>query len=431
MVDFFWQKFGVVVDVQIQIFFVGDDVIFDCEFFLYDIVVSVVYVQGLQYIGIFSVDELVGLLCELDVLVQDFCEGCFVLDMQYEDGYLVIEVCFIECFGDVGCKIYIGCSCNDQILVVICLWLKEKLQCVMQFSVDVVKVVLDCVQVEKDLLIFGYIYIQCVVVFLVGMWWVGWVEVFIDNVICVCDIYVLVDVNLFGIVVGYGVNFLLDCEYIMVVFGFVCMQILLIYVQLLCGKFELVVLEVFGGVMLDLCCIVWDLLLFISVEFGFVVLLVQYIIGSLIMFNKCNLDVIELMCVIYVSVVVVCIEIEQLLLLFFGYYCDLQLFKGVIFYGFGCGLVVLELLLVLLVNLEWCDDRLCVVIDLGMYVIDVVVEVVVVGVLFCEVYKVVVVGVDSVGQGCMLEGSLVVCVLLGVVVDLCLDELCVCWQVLF
>lgn len=430
MVDFLWQKFGVVVDVSIQIFLVGDDVILDCEFFLYDVVVSKVYVQGLENIGILFGDECIGLQCELDVLVDDFCSGVFVFDECFEDCYLVIEVCLIECLGDVGCKIYIGCSCNDQILVVMCLWLKDKLLYVVMVSCEVVKVVLDCVEVEKDLLVLGYIYIQCVVVFLVGMWWVGWVEVFIDNVICVYDIFVFIDVNLFGIVVGYGVNLLLDCVYIIVVFGFVCMQVLLIYVQFLCGKFELVVLEVFGGVILDLCCIVWDLLLFISGEFGFVVLLVQYIIGSLIMFNKCNLDVIELMCVIYVSVVVVCIEIEQLLLLLFGYYCDLQSSKGVIFYGFGCGLVVLDLLLVLLVNLEWCEDKLCVVIDLGMYVIDVVVEVVVVGVLFCEVYKVVVVVLDIVGQGCMFEGSLVVCVLFGVVVDLWLDELCVCWVVL-
>lgn len=240
----------------------------------------------------------------------------------------------------------------------------------------------------------------------------------------------LIDVNLLGIVVGYGVNLLLDCVYIMQVLGFGCMQVSLIYVQLLCGKYEMVVLEVIGVVMFDVWWLVWDLLLFIMVEFGFVQLLVQYIIGSLIMLNKCNLDVVELLCVSYVSVVVVCIEIEQLFLLLFGYQCDLQFFKGLIFYGVCYGLMVLELVLDLLVQIVWNEVIMCVVIELVMYVIDVVIEQVVVGVLFCDVYCVVVEIVVFVGEGCMLEGSLVVCILFGVGDQLKLDELCVWFVVL-
>jgi len=84
MADLLWQKPGVAVDAQIQTFLAGDDVILDREFFLHDIAASAAHAQGLQHIGILSADELAGLLRELDVLAQDFREGRFVLDTQYE-----------------------------------------------------------------------------------------------------------------------------------------------------------------------------------------------------------------------------------------------------------------------------------------------------------------------------------------------------------
>jgi hypothetical protein len=128
MADLLWQKPGVAVDAQIQTFLAGDDVILDREFFLHDIAASAAHAQGLQHIGILSADELAGLLRELDVLAQDFREGRFVLDTQYEDGHSAIEARLTERLGDAGRKIHTGRSRNDQILVATRLWLKEKLQ---------------------------------------------------------------------------------------------------------------------------------------------------------------------------------------------------------------------------------------------------------------------------------------------------------------
>src|SRR2546427_12612955 len=69
-----------------------------------------------------------GLLRELEILAQDFREGRFVLDTQYEDGHSAIEARLTERLGDAGRKIHTGRSRNDQILVATRLWLKEKLQ---------------------------------------------------------------------------------------------------------------------------------------------------------------------------------------------------------------------------------------------------------------------------------------------------------------
>ena len=106
MADLLWQKPGVAVDAQIQTFLAGDDVILDREFFLHDIAASAAHAQGLQRIGILSADELAGLLRELEILAQDFREGRFVLDTQYEDGHSAIEARLTERLGDAGRKIH-------------------------------------------------------------------------------------------------------------------------------------------------------------------------------------------------------------------------------------------------------------------------------------------------------------------------------------
>lgn len=324
MADLLWQKPGVAVDAQIQTFLAGDDVILDREFFLHDIAASAAHAQGLQHIGILSADELAGLLRELDVLAQDFREGRFVLDTQYEDGHSAIEARLTERLGDAGRKIHTGRSRNDQILVATRLWLKEKLQRVAQLSAEVAKVALDRAHAEKDLPIPGYTHIQRAVVSSAGMWWGGWAEAFIDNAVRARDTHALVDANPLGTAAGYGVNLPLDREHTTAALGFARMQISPIYAQLSRGKFELAALEALGGATLDLRRIAWDLSLFTSAEFGFVALPAQYTTGSSIMPNKRNPDVIELMRATHASVAAARTEIEQLLSLPSGYHRDLQ-----------------------------------------------------------------------------------------------------------
>ena len=60
MSDLLWQKPGVAVDAGIQAFLAGDDVLLDRAFFLHDIAASTAHAEGLQRIGILTVDELAG-----------------------------------------------------------------------------------------------------------------------------------------------------------------------------------------------------------------------------------------------------------------------------------------------------------------------------------------------------------------------------------
>ena len=428
MSDLLWQKPGVTVDARIQKFLAGDDVILDREFFLHDIAASKVHAEGLQRIGILSVDELAGLLRELDALAADFRNGDFVLDERFEDCHSAIESRLTERLGDAGRKIHTGRSRNDQILVATRLWLKENLARVSELSRQIAKVALDRAEAEKNLPLPGYTHIQRAVISSAGMWWAGWAEAFIDNAARADDTRRLIDANPLGTAAGYGVNLSLDRDHTTRALEFSRLQVSPIYAQLSRGKFEMAALEALGSATLDLRRLAWDLSLFTSAEFGFVALPAQYTTGSSIMPNKRNPDVIELMRATHASVAAARTEIEQLLSLPSGYHRDLQASKGAIFHGFGRGLPALELLPDLLANLEWREERMRDAIDSGMYATDVAVEQAVAGVPFREAYRAAAASADEAGEGRTPESSLAARVSPGAAADLRLDELRERWK---
>jgi len=387
MSDLLWQKPGVRVDAQIQAFLAGDDVILDREFFLHDIEASRAHAQGLQRIGMLTADELAGLERELTALANDFRNGAFVLDAQYEDGHSAIEARLTERLGDAGRRIHAGRSRNDQVLVATRLWLKEKLARTQALSREVAGIALDRAQAERDLPMPGYTHLQRAVVSSAGMWWAGWAEAFIDNAQRAADTRAWVDANPLGTAAGYGVNLPLDRDHVTQALGFARLQVSPLYAQLSRGKFELAALEALNSAMLDLRRLAWDLSLFTTGEFGFVRLPAQYTTGSSIMPNKRNPDVVELMRGTYASVAAARSEIEHLLSLPGGYHRDLQITKGALFHGFGKGLAALALLPDLLRNLEWNVERMQAALEPSMYATDLAVDMARQGVPFREAYK--------------------------------------------
>lgn len=417
-----WQKSGIQIDPRIMRFLAGDDVILDREFFLHDITASKAHVEGLQHIGVVSVDEAAALKRELDALAEDFRSGAFVLDERFEDCHSAIEARLTERLGDAGRRVHTGRSRNDQILVATRLWLKDKLAELEAHCRAVAEVCLERAA-QPAIPMPGYTHLQRAVVSSTSMWFAGFAEGFIDNALRARQTRELIDANPLGTAAGYGVNLSLDRAHTTQALGFGRLQVSPIYAQLSRGKYEMAVLEAIGAAMLDVRRLAWDLSLFTTAEFGFVQLPAQYTTGSSIMPNKRNPDVVELLRASYASVAAARTEIEQLLSLPSGYQRDLQFSKGSIFHGVRHGLMALELVPGLLAQMQWNEATMRAAIEPAMYATDVAIEQAAAGVPFRDAYRAAAETAASAGEGRTPEGSLAARTSPGAGDQLKLDEL--------
>ena len=368
-------------------FLAGDDVLLDREFLAFDIQASIAHVEGLQRIGLLSVDESAALVRELHALAEDFAAGRFVLDGRYEDGHSAIEARLTERLGDVGRKVHTGRSRNDQILVATRLWLKARLCELEALRSQSAHVCLDRATNEA-LPMPGYTHLQRAVVSSTAMWFAGFAEAFIDDAVRARQAHDWIDANPLGTAAGYGVNLPLDREHTTQALGFARMQVSPVYAQLSRGKFEIAALDALGSALLDVRRLAWDMSLFTTAEFGFVALPDVYTTGSSIMPNKRNPDVVELLRASYARVAAARVEIESLLSLPSGYQRDLQFSKGGLFRGFSHGLAALALLPDLLRGLRWQSERMRAAIDPGMYATDRAIELARAGTPFRDAYRI-------------------------------------------
>ena len=417
-----WDKPGTRIDARIMQFLAGDDVVLDREFFLYDIIASKAHVEGLANIGVISAEDAAALKRELDALAADFQSGVFVLDERFEDGHSAIEARLTDRLGDAGRRVHTGRSRNDQVLVATRLWLKAKLAALETACRTIADICLERAA-QPALPMPGYTHLQRAVVSSTAMWFAGFAEGFIDNVMRARQTLALIDANPLGTAAGYGVNLQLDREHTTQALGFARMQISPVYAQLSRGKFEMAVLEAIASALLDLRRMAWDLSLFTTAEFNFVQLPAEYTTGSSIMPNKRNPDVIELLRASYASVAAARTEIEQLLSLPSGYQRDLQFSKGSLFHGVRHGLGALELVPDLLARLQWNEPAMRAAIEPAMYATDVAIEQAAAGVPFRDAYRAAAQTAASAGQGRTPESSLAARTSPGAGSDLRLEEL--------
>ena len=422
MSDLLWQKAGVAVDARIMQFLAGEDAILDREFLRHDVAASKAHVEGLARIGILDAAECAALLRELDAFDADVAGGAFVLDQRFEDGHSAIEARLTERLGDAGRKVHTGRSRNDQVLVATRLWLKQRLDTLSGLCVDSARICLDRAAREA-LPMPGYTHLQRAVVSSTAAWFAGFAESFLDDAQRARDTRAWLDANPLGTAAGYGVNLPLDRAHTTAALGFARQQVSPIAAQLSRGKFELGALEALSSALLDLRRLAWDLSLFTTAEFGFVVLPPEYTTGSSIMPNKRNPDVVELLRASYAPVAAARNEIEQLLALPSGYQRDLQFTKPPLVRGFAHGLNALALLPDLLARLAWDAVRLRAAIEPAMYATDVAIEQAAAGVPFRDAYRRAAEAAADAGQGRTPEASLAARVSPGGAADLQLDAL--------
>ena len=310
-------------------FTVGEDYRWDTLLLPYDLAGTRAHAWGLVQAGVLTEAEQAKIEASLDDLEAAAERGDVTVRLEDEDSHTVIEHHLTEDLGALGKKIHTGRSRNDQVLVTVRLFLRERLRRLGGQTAAVAEALCALGAAHDDLLMPGYTHLQRAMPSTAGLWALGYAELLaadLDALRSACD---QVNVSPLGSAAGYGVPHLnLPRAAVAERLGFRSAQIHAPAVQLARGKIELHAVHALVQGAATINRLAADLVLFATDEFGFVALPDEYTTGSSIMPQKKNPDVAELARATYHRLLA---EMNVLLTLPAGlpsgYHRDLQLTK--------------------------------------------------------------------------------------------------------
>ncbi len=122
-----WQKSITQIDDHAMRFMAGQDAILDRQLILHDIEGTRAHTLALADINTITSTDAARISDALDVLKHDFATAEFILDERFEDCHSAIEFYLTEKLGDLGKRVHLGRSRNDQVLTALRLYMKDAL----------------------------------------------------------------------------------------------------------------------------------------------------------------------------------------------------------------------------------------------------------------------------------------------------------------
>ena len=288
-----WEK-NVQVTDEIDRFTVGHDRELDRYLAKYDVLGSMAHVTMLHHIGLIADEELPLLLAELKQIYQRAATGDFVIEDDIEDVHSQVELMLTRRLGDMGKKIHSGRSRNDQVLLDLKLFARDKLREVAEALRSLFEELQKQSERYQQVLMPGYTHLQVAMPSSFGLWFGAYAESLADDLLLLEAAYRLTNRNPLGSAAGYGSSFPLDRQLTTDLLGFDSMNYNVVYAQMGRGKMERTVAFALAGIAGTVAKLAYDACLFNSQNFGFVKLPEECTTGSSIMPHKKNPDVFEL-----------------------------------------------------------------------------------------------------------------------------------------
>lgn len=288
-----WEKSVQVTD-EIDRFTVGHDRELDLYLAPYDVLGSMAHVIMLHSIGLIADNELQPLLSELKKIYNLAREGKFVIEDGIEDVHSQVELMLTRALGDMGKKIHSGRSRNDQVLVDLKLFTREKLREVAEAVRQLFTELQKQSERYKSVLMPGYTHLQVAMPSSFGLWLGSYAESLTDDMLFLEAAYRLTNRNPLGSAAGYGSSFPLNRQMTTDLLGFDSMDYNVVYAQMGRGKMERNVAYALASVAGTVAKLAFDACMFNSQNFAFIKLPDECTTGSSIMPHKKNPDVFEL-----------------------------------------------------------------------------------------------------------------------------------------
>ncbi|QKZ13236.1 argininosuccinate lyase [Spirosoma sp. KUDC1026] len=330
-----WQKEGVTTSEQIERFTVGRDREMDQYLAQFDVLGNLAHAQMLETIGLLTRDELTALQAELKTIYQQTQDGQFAIEDGVEDVHSQVELMLTRALGDTGKKIHSGRSRNDQVLVDLKLFTRDRLWQVAGAVRQVFDQLISRSEQHKDDLLPGYTHLQIAMPSSFGLWFGAYAEALADDMLTLQTAYRLSNRNPLGSGAGYGSSFPLNRTMTTELLGFEGMHVNVVYAQMSRGKTEQTALTALAAVAATISRMAMDICLYNSQNFGFLVLPDALTTGSSIMPHKKNPDVAELLRAKTNRLKALPMEVTLVMSnLPSGYHRDMQLLKEILMPAF-------------------------------------------------------------------------------------------------
>ena len=291
--DKLWTK-NVQMTAEIEKFTVGRDREMDLYLAKYDVLGSMAHITMLETINLLTKDELHVLLKELRLIYAQCERGEFVIEEGVEDVHSQVELMLTRKLGDIGKKIHAGRSRNDQVLVDLKLFTRDRIKELASLVKNLFDELIQQSNRYKDVLMPGYTHLQVAMPSSFGLWFGAYAESLCDDLLFLQAAYKMTNRNPLGSAAGYGSSFPLNRQMTTDLLGFDNMNYNVVYAQMGRGKMERNVAFSIAGLAGTLAKMAFDACLFNSQNFQFVKLPKECTTGSSIMPHKKNPDVFEL-----------------------------------------------------------------------------------------------------------------------------------------
>lgn len=381
-----WDK-GKPLDKKIEKFTVGNDNALDQKLVEYDCKASIAHAKMLREMHLISSEEADRLIHELKKIIDEEKNGKFIIKIEDEDSHSAIENRLIKSLGEVGSKIHIARSRNDQVLVALRLYYKDSINKIYQLTEKCISTIHKFGNKHHHDFP-GYTHMQKAMPSSIDLWAKAYADALTDDLKTLENTLNIVDQNPLGSAAGYPLSIDIDRELTTRELNFKTTQSNSIYCQLSRGKFELLIIDSFTQIMLTLNRLSSDIILFSMPQFGYFEIPEKYCTGSSIMPQKKNPDVLELIRAKYHILLGYGSSVRSITSnLISGYNRDLQLIKEPIIEGMNIVYDCLDIMNLIFVDIKVNKDRCLSDLSKDLYATEEVYGLVKKGIPFRKAYR--------------------------------------------
>ncbi|MBP9887563.1 MAG: argininosuccinate lyase [Leptospiraceae bacterium] len=139
---------------------IGESVSFDKRLYKQDIVGSIAHAKNLKKIGILSKEEFESITRGLAQIKEEIESGKFTYTTELEDIHMHIEHRLTQLIGQAGKKLHTGRSRNDQVAQDVRLFIRDESKEILESILSLLEVILTKAKDTKELVMPGYTHLQ-------------------------------------------------------------------------------------------------------------------------------------------------------------------------------------------------------------------------------------------------------------------------------